>query len=43
VILPPEAISRGSAALIADPTGGIIAVQEWPLPNQGDGDAKEDR
>jgi hypothetical protein len=43
VILPPEAISRGSAALIADPTGGIIAVQEWPMPNQGDGDAKEDR
>ena len=43
VILPPEAIRRGSAALIADPTGGIIAVQEWPLPGQGEGDAKEDR
>ena len=43
VILPPEAIRRGSAALIADPTGGVIAVQEWPLPDQSDGDAKEDR
>ncbi len=43
VILPPEAISRGSAALIADPTGGIIAVQEWPMPDQGESDAKEDR
>ncbi len=43
VILPPEAISRGGAALIADPTGGIIAVQQWPRPGQGEGDAEEDR
>ncbi len=43
VILPPEAVRRGSAALIADPAGGIIAVQEWPLPGQREGDAKEDR
>jgi len=40
VILAPEAIRLGSAALIADPMGGVIAVQEWP---QGEGDAEEDR
>jgi predicted enzyme related to lactoylglutathione lyase len=35
VIIPPEAMVRGSAAVIADPTGAIFAVQEWPLPDEG--------
>ena len=32
VILPPTpAIRNGSVAIVADPTGGAVALQKWPL------------
>jgi predicted enzyme related to lactoylglutathione lyase len=30
VVLSPDQIRRGTAAVIEDPTGGILAVQQWP-------------
>jgi predicted enzyme related to lactoylglutathione lyase len=38
VILAPRAdIRGGSAGIIADPSGGAVAVQEWPIPTAGAG------
>ena len=39
VLIAPDAMVRGSAAVIADPSGAIFAVQEWPLPDES-GDAR---
>ncbi|MDH3732066.1 MAG: VOC family protein [Gemmatimonadota bacterium] len=38
VLIRPEATVRGSTAVIVDPNGGILAVQEWPLPDEGSDD-----
>jgi predicted enzyme related to lactoylglutathione lyase len=32
VLLPPqEGIRNGAVAIVADPTGGVVALQKWPL------------
>jgi predicted enzyme related to lactoylglutathione lyase len=32
VILPPSpGIRNGTVAIVADPTGGAVALQKWPL------------
>jgi hypothetical protein len=32
VILPPRPeIRNGTVAIVADPTGGAVALQKWPL------------
>lgn len=31
IVAPAENIRKGSVALIADPTGGVVAVQKWPI------------
>ena len=36
VLLPPEAVSNGEAAILADPTGAPFGVQQWPRPEGGD-------
>jgi len=35
VVLSPDQIRRGTAAVIEDPTGGILAVQQWPPDGAG--------
>jgi predicted enzyme related to lactoylglutathione lyase len=35
LIIPPDpSVRAGSAALIADPSGAVFAVQVWPIPEQ---------
>ncbi|MFV1986508.1 MAG: VOC family protein [Gemmatimonadota bacterium] len=42
VLIAPDVMIRGSAAVMADPSGAIFAVQEWPVPDEsGDGDRKD--
>ena len=36
LLLPPEAVSNGEAAILADPTGAPFGVQQWPRPGGGD-------
>ena len=36
VLLPPEAVNNGEAAILADPTGAPFGVQQWPRPEGGD-------
>ena len=36
VLLPPEAVNNGEAAILADPTGAPFGVQQWPRPGGGD-------
>jgi predicted enzyme related to lactoylglutathione lyase len=43
VLVRPEATQRGSAAVIADPSGGVIAVQQWPMPASNEGEEEEER
>ena len=31
IVAPAENIRKGSVGLIADPTGGVVAVQKWPI------------
>jgi len=32
IILPPsDEIRKGSVALIADPSGAVLAIQKWPF------------
>jgi len=31
ILAPDKDIRKGSVAVIADPTGGVIAVQKWPI------------
>jgi len=38
VIIPPEATRRGNAAVLTDPAGAVIAVQEWPLDSDEEGE-----
>jgi predicted enzyme related to lactoylglutathione lyase len=42
LIIAPDAMIRGSAAVLADPSGAIFAVQEWPVPVEGADDRRED-
>ena len=35
VVLSPDQIRDGHAAVIEDPTGGVLAVQQWPLDGDG--------
>lgn len=37
VVLSPDQIRNGNAAVIEDPTGGTIAIQRWPPENQAGG------
>jgi predicted enzyme related to lactoylglutathione lyase len=36
VLLPPEAVANGEAAILVDPTGAPFGVQQWPRPSGGD-------
>lgn len=36
VLLPPEAVANGEAAILADPTGAPFGVQQWPRPEGGE-------
>ena len=36
VLLPPEAVNNGEAAILADPAGAPFGVQQWPRPEGGD-------
>ena len=36
VLLPPEAVNNGEAAILADPTGAPFGVQQWPRPEGGE-------
>lgn len=36
VLLPPEAVNNGEAAILVDPTGAPFGVQQWPRPEGGD-------
>ncbi len=39
VLLPPaEKHRKGTVAIIADPTGGEVAIQKWPIEETGDDD-----
>lgn len=31
ILAPDQKIRKGSVAIIADPTGGVLAVQKWPI------------
>lgn len=31
ILAPDDNIRKGSVAIIADPTGGVLAVQKWPI------------
>ncbi len=42
VLIAPDAMIRGSAAVMADPSGAIFAVQEWPVPDESGDDARKD-
>jgi predicted enzyme related to lactoylglutathione lyase len=42
LLVAPDAMIRGSAAVMADPSGAIFAVQEWPVPDEGAGGRRED-
>lgn len=35
VVLSPDQIRDGHAAVIEDPTGGVLAVQQWPPEGEG--------
>ncbi len=36
VLLPPEVVNHGEAAILVDPTGAPFGVQQWPRPEGGD-------
>jgi len=36
VLLPPDAVANGEAAILVDPTGAPFGVQQWPRPEGGD-------
>ncbi len=36
VLLPPEAVRNGEAAILVDPTGAPFGIQEWPRAEGGD-------
>lgn len=36
VLLPPEAVLNGEAAILVDPTGAPFGIQEWPRAEGGD-------
>jgi len=36
VVLPPDAVENGEAAILIDPTGALFGVQQWPRPEGGD-------
>ena len=36
VLLPPEAVRNGEAAILVDPTGAPFGIQEWPRTEGGD-------
>ncbi|MDX1395675.1 MAG: VOC family protein [Gemmatimonadota bacterium] len=40
LLIAPGAMIRGSAAVMADPSGALFAVQEWPVPDES-GDTGE--
>jgi len=37
VVLSPDQIRNGNAAVIEDPTGGMLAIQRWPPEDQAGG------
>lgn len=43
LLIAPDAMIRGSAAVMADPSGAIFAVQEWPVPDEAEGGREEAR
>ncbi|MDP2481962.1 MAG: VOC family protein [Candidatus Palauibacterales bacterium] len=36
VLLPPEAVRDGEAAILVDPEGAPFGIQQWPRPGGGD-------
>ena len=36
VLLPPDAVKNGEAAILVDPTGAPFGIQQWPRPQGGD-------